>query len=96
MPKEARMGGVASRRSSSFSLGSSRVDWLYRFSSSTRAVTRHEVDPTTAFASEEHDGRRYYFDSRECHYEFLAAPHRYGHIHSPDDPRLEQDEITGP
>ena len=59
-------------------------------------ICGHEVDPATAFASEEHDGRTYYFDSRECHYEFLADPHRYGHVHSPDDPRLEQDEITGP
>ena len=59
-------------------------------------VCAHEVDPATAFASEDHDGRRYYFDSRECHYEFLADPHRYGHVHSPDDSRLEQDEVTGP
>lgn len=59
-------------------------------------VCGHDVDPATAVAVEEHDGRRDYFDSRECHYEFLANPHRYGHVHSPDDPRLEQDEITGP
>ena len=43
-------------------------------------VCGHDVDPATAFASEEHDGRTVYFDSRECHYEFLADPHRYGHV----------------
>jgi YHS domain-containing protein len=59
-------------------------------------VCGHDVDPATAFASEEHDGRTYYFDSRECHYEFRADPHRYGHVHAPDDPRPEQDEVTGP
>lgn len=59
-------------------------------------VCGRKVDPAKAFASEEHDGRRYDFDSRECHYEFLANPHRYGHDHQPDDPRLEEDEITGP
>lgn len=59
-------------------------------------VCGKNVDPSMAFASEEHDGRRYFFDSRECHYEFLADPHRYGHHHPPDDPRLAEDEVTGP
>lgn len=59
-------------------------------------VCGHDVDPAMAFAMEEHDGHRYYFHSRECHYQFLADPHRYEHIHAPDDPRPEQDEVTGP
>lgn len=55
----------------------------------TDPICGRPVDVATAFASEEHDGRWYYFDSRECQYEFLAAPHRYGHVHPPDDPRPE-------
>jgi len=59
-------------------------------------VCGHAVDPGTSFAMEEHDGRRFYFDSRECHYQFLADPHRYGHVHPPGDPRPERDEVAGP
>jgi len=59
-------------------------------------VCGRKVDLAIAFASEEHDGQRYFFDTRECHYDFLADPHRYGHVHPADDPRLEEDEVTGP
>ena len=54
------------------------------------------VDPETAYASDEHDGRRFYFSNRSCHEAFLANPHRSGHSHAPDDPRPEQDKVTGP
>ena len=54
------------------------------------------VDPRTAYACEEHDGRTLCFDKRACHDEFLARPHRYGHYHDPDDPRPALDEVTGP
>lgn len=38
-----------------------------------------EIDPETAFATEEHDGRTFYFCGAACHEAFQRDPHRYGH-----------------
>lgn len=38
-----------------------------------------EIRPVDAAATEEHDGRTFYFCSESCHQAFLADPHRYGH-----------------
>jgi Cu+-exporting ATPase len=38
-----------------------------------------EIGPDDAVASEEHDGRVFYFCGEGCHRAFLADPHRYGH-----------------
>jgi Cu+-exporting ATPase len=38
-----------------------------------------EIRPDEAVASEEHDGRVFYFCSETCHRAFLADPHIYGH-----------------
>lgn len=38
-----------------------------------------DINPDHAVASEEHDGRVFYFCSEGCHNTFLADPHRYGH-----------------
>lgn len=37
------------------------------------------VDPRTAAATREHDGRTFYFCSPGCAAAFDADPHRYGH-----------------
>lgn len=34
-----------------------------------------------AVATEEHDGRTFYFCSDACHEKFVNDPHRYGHAH---------------
>jgi Cu+-exporting ATPase len=39
-----------------------------------------EIGPDDAVASEEHDGRVFYFCGEGCHRAFLADPHRYGHL----------------
>lgn len=39
-----------------------------------------QINPDSAAASEEHDGRLFYFCSEHCHQTFLADPHRYGHV----------------
>jgi Cu+-exporting ATPase len=38
-----------------------------------------EISPDDAVASEEHDGRVFYFCSEHCHRTFLDNPHQYGH-----------------
>lgn len=40
-----------------------------------------EIRPEEAAASEEHDGRTFYFCTESCHRTFVADPHRYGHPH---------------
>lgn len=37
------------------------------------------IEPETAAAREDHDGRTFYFCSVACHEAFLNDPHRYGH-----------------
>lgn len=44
------------------------------------------VDPASAAATAEHEGRTYSFCSRHCHKAFLVEPGRYvspGHTHNP-------------
>jgi Cu+-exporting ATPase len=36
-----------------------------------------EIDPATAAASEEYEGKTYYFCSEGCHQRFVAAPAQY-------------------
>jgi P-type Cu+ transporter len=36
-----------------------------------------DIDPTTAAASEEHEGTTYYFRSESCHQRFVAAPKQF-------------------
>ena len=36
-----------------------------------------DIDPATAAASEEHEGKTYYFCSHACHERFKADPPRY-------------------
>ena len=38
-----------------------------------------EIHPENAAATEEHEGRTFYFCSRACHEAFVNDPHRYGH-----------------
>lgn len=38
-----------------------------------------EIDQGDAVATEEHDGRTFYFCSAACHDAFMKDPHRYGH-----------------
>jgi Cu+-exporting ATPase len=41
------------------------------------AVCGMDIDPATAAASEEHEGRTYYFCSMSCHDRFVAEPEKY-------------------
>jgi len=36
-----------------------------------------EIDPAAAAASEEYEGKTYYFCSEACHQRFVAAPEQY-------------------
>ena len=45
----------------------------------TDPVCGMEIRPDDAAASEEHDGRTFYFCAAACRRAFLADPHRYGH-----------------
>jgi Cu+-exporting ATPase len=36
-----------------------------------------DIDPATAAASEEHEGKTYYFCSQSCHERFVAAPDQF-------------------
>lgn len=45
----------------------------------TDPVCGMQIRPEDAAASEEHDGRTFYFCSEACHQTFVADPHRYGH-----------------
>ncbi|HLF78859.1 MAG TPA: YHS domain-containing protein [Dehalococcoidia bacterium] len=36
-----------------------------------------QIDSNTAVASEEHEGKKYYFCSRSCHERFTANPKQY-------------------
>jgi YHS domain-containing protein len=38
-----------------------------------------EIQPKDAVATEDHDGRTFYFCSHACHETFVNDPHRYGH-----------------
>jgi YHS domain-containing protein len=38
-----------------------------------------EIRPEDAAATEDHEGRRFYFCSHACHQTFVKDPHRYGH-----------------
>ena len=38
-----------------------------------------EIRPEEAAATEEHEGRIFYFCSTTCHDTFVSDPHRYGH-----------------
>ncbi|MBI3745747.1 MAG: YHS domain-containing protein [Chloroflexi bacterium] len=38
-----------------------------------------EINPESAAAKEEHEGRTFYFCSQACHHTFVGDPHRYGH-----------------
>ncbi len=38
-----------------------------------------EIRPEDAAATEEHEGRTFYFCSTTCHDTFVKDPHRYGH-----------------
>jgi YHS domain-containing protein len=40
-----------------------------------------EIRPEDAAATEEHEGRTFYFCSKGCHDIFVNDPHRYGHPH---------------
>jgi len=43
----------------------------------TDPVCGMTIDPATAAASVEHEGRTYYFCSEPCHQSFLRDPGRY-------------------
>jgi len=43
----------------------------------TDPVCGMEIDPATAAASQEHEGKTYYFCSKACHQRFVAAPEQY-------------------
>ena len=43
----------------------------------TDPVCGMTIDPATAAASAEHEGRTYYFCSAHCHQSFLRDPGRY-------------------
>jgi len=45
-----------------------------------------ELRPEDAVATEDHDGRKLYFHSEECHRTYLNDPHRYGHGEREEDP----------
>lgn len=45
----------------------------------TDPVCGMKIDPTTAAATREHDGRTFYFCALGCARAFDADPHRYGH-----------------
>lgn len=38
-----------------------------------------EIRPEDAAATEDHEGRTFYFCSQGCHETFVKDPHRYGH-----------------
>ena len=38
-----------------------------------------EISPEAAAATEEHEGRTFYFCSQACHDTFVNDPHRYAH-----------------
>lgn len=38
-----------------------------------------EIRPEDAAATEEHEGRTFYFCSHTCHKTFVKDPHRYNH-----------------
>jgi len=38
-----------------------------------------EIRAEDAAATEEHEGRKFYFCSQDCHQTFLKDPHRYAH-----------------
>lgn len=38
-----------------------------------------QIPPEDAVATEDHDGRTFYFCSQDCYQAFLNDPHRYGH-----------------
>lgn len=40
-----------------------------------------EIYTEDAFAQREHDGRTFYFCSKDCVDKFDADPHKYGHPH---------------
>jgi YHS domain-containing protein len=49
-----------------------------------RLAIRHYVTGSwalSAAATEEHEGRTFYFCSKGCHDTFVNDPHRYGHPH---------------
>lgn len=37
------------------------------------------IRPEDAAATEDHEGRTFYFCSQACHERFVNDPHRYGH-----------------
>jgi Cu+-exporting ATPase len=39
-----------------------------------------EIDPATAAASEEYEGKTYYFCSDSCHQQFVATPERFARL----------------
>ena len=43
----------------------------------TDPVCGMEIDSATAAASEEYEGKTYYFCSEGCHQRFVAAPEQY-------------------
>jgi YHS domain-containing protein len=45
----------------------------------TDPVCGMQIRPEDAVATEEHDGRTFYFCSEACHQTFVGDPHRYGH-----------------
>lgn len=52
-----------------------------------------EIRPEDAAATEEHEGRTFYFCSQACHETFVNDPHRYGH--PMDEPRGGHGEHAG-
>jgi YHS domain-containing protein len=42
-----------------------------------RPGVRDEIDSAAAAASEEYEGKTYYFCSEGCHQRFIAAPEQY-------------------
>jgi Cu+-exporting ATPase len=43
----------------------------------TDPVCGMQIDPATAVASEEHEGRTYHFCSDSCHQRFVEEPERF-------------------
>ena len=39
-----------------------------------------EIRPEDAAATEEHEGRTFYFCSSSCHDSFVREPYHYGHL----------------
>ncbi|MFP5343957.1 MAG: YHS domain-containing protein [Candidatus Limnocylindria bacterium] len=51
------------------------------------------IRPEDAAATEEHEGRTFYFCSHGCHQAFVNDPHRYGH--PKDEPEAGPGGHTG-